>query len=39
MAIRFFETANVYLNRVFSIRLVIFLLHFKGVALRTLGGL
>ena len=40
MAIRFLKTENVYLNHVFSIRLVIFfLLYFKGIALQTFGGL
>ena len=37
MAIHFLETENVYLNQVYSIRLVIFF-RFKGVALRALGG-
>ena len=40
MAIHFLETENVYLNRVLSIRVAIFFLfYFKGIALRTLGGL
>ena len=38
MAIHFLETEKMYLNRVLSIRVAIFFC-FKGVALRTLGGL
>ena len=39
MAFDFLEPERVYLNWVYSVQSVIFLLfYFKGVTLRTLGG-